>query len=154
MNYGNIVSDNGLSPGRCHAIIWTNDGLLLIGTTGTNFSEIVIGVATFRSKNVFETIVWKMAAILSWPQCVKAQWTDDVFHGDIKIVFRQWNGTSLIYCKTHLIEYIKGSWYLHGSCICEMIPGYIIWRLILGLRPANERRHYKVTPSFIGWGQT
>ena len=26
--------------------------------------------------------------------------------------------------------------------------------LILGLHPANERRHYKVTPSLIGWGQT
>ena len=27
-------------------------------------------------------------------------------------------------------------------------------KLILGLRPANERRHYKVTPSLIGWAQT
>ena len=26
--------------------------------------------------------------------------------------------------------------------------------LILGLRPANERRHYKVTPSLIGWART
>ena len=26
--------------------------------------------------------------------------------------------------------------------------------LILGLRPANERRHYKVMPSLIGWAQT
>ena len=26
--------------------------------------------------------------------------------------------------------------------------------LILGLCPANERRHYKVTPSLIGWAQT
>ena len=26
-------------------------------------------------------------------------------------------------------------------------------RLILGLRPANERRRYKVTPSLIGWAQ-
>ena len=25
---------------------------------------------------------------------------------------------------------------------------------ILGLRPANERRRYKVTPSLIGWAQT
>ena len=27
-------------------------------------------------------------------------------------------------------------------------------RLILGLRPANDRRRYKVTPSLIGWAQT
>ena len=26
--------------------------------------------------------------------------------------------------------------------------------LTLGLRPANERRRYKVTPSLIGWVQT
>ena len=26
--------------------------------------------------------------------------------------------------------------------------------LILGLRPANERCHYRVTPSLIGWAQT
>ena len=26
--------------------------------------------------------------------------------------------------------------------------------LILGLRVANERRRYKVTPSAIGWAQT
>ena len=26
--------------------------------------------------------------------------------------------------------------------------------LVLGLRPANERRRYKVTPSLIGWAQT
>ena len=26
--------------------------------------------------------------------------------------------------------------------------------LMLGLRPANERRRYKVTPSLIGWAQT
>ena len=26
--------------------------------------------------------------------------------------------------------------------------------MILGLRPANERRRYKVTPSLIGWAQT
>ena len=34
-----IGSDNGLSPGRCQAIIWTNAGILLIGSTETNFSE-------------------------------------------------------------------------------------------------------------------
>ena len=27
-------------------------------------------------------------------------------------------------------------------------------RLILGWRPANERRRYKVKPSLIGWAQT
>ena len=35
-----IGSDNGLSPGRRQAIIWTNAGILLIGPLGTNFSEM------------------------------------------------------------------------------------------------------------------
>ena len=38
----NIGSDNGLSPGRRQAIIWTNAGILLIGPLGTNFSEFLI----------------------------------------------------------------------------------------------------------------
>ena len=42
-----ISSDNGLSPGRRQAIIWTNAGILLIGPLGTNFSEIPIKILTF-----------------------------------------------------------------------------------------------------------
>ena len=50
-----IGSDNGLSPGRRQAIIWTSAGILLIGTLGTNFSEISIGVPTFHSRK----FTWK-----------------------------------------------------------------------------------------------
>ena len=39
-----IGSDNGLSPDRRQAIIWTNAGILLIGPLGTNFSEILIEI--------------------------------------------------------------------------------------------------------------
>ena len=42
-----IGTDNGLSPGRRQAIIWTNAGILLIGPLGTNFSEISIKIQTF-----------------------------------------------------------------------------------------------------------
>ena len=48
----NIGSDNGLSPGRCQAIIWTNAGILLIGPLWTNFSEILIEILTFSFKKV------------------------------------------------------------------------------------------------------
>ena len=65
-----IGSDNGLSPDWRQAIIWTNAGILLIGPLGASFSEIVIEIHTFSLKNVFENIVWKMAAFLSRPQCV------------------------------------------------------------------------------------
>ena len=67
-----IGSDNGLMPGRHQANIWTNAGILLIGPLGTNFSGILIeNLYIFIQENAFENVVWKMAAILSWPQCVK-----------------------------------------------------------------------------------
>ena len=42
-----IGSDNGLSPDRRRAIIWTNAGISIIGPLGTNFSEILIEILTF-----------------------------------------------------------------------------------------------------------
>ena len=47
-----IGSDNGLLPGQCQAIIWTNAGILLIGPLGTNFSEILIEIHTFPFKKM------------------------------------------------------------------------------------------------------
>ena len=47
-----IGSDNGLSPERHQAIIWTNAGILLIGPLGTNFSEILIEIQTFSLKKI------------------------------------------------------------------------------------------------------
>ena len=47
-----IGSDNGLSPDRLQAIIWTNAGILLIGPLGTNFSEILIEILTFSFKKM------------------------------------------------------------------------------------------------------
>ena len=47
-----LGSDNGLSPGRRQAIIWTNAGILLIGPLGTNFSEILIGIQTCPFKKM------------------------------------------------------------------------------------------------------
>ena len=47
-----IGSDNGLSPGRRQAIIWTNAGILLIEPFGTNFSEIFIKIHTFSYKKM------------------------------------------------------------------------------------------------------
>ena len=47
-----IASDNGLSPGRRQAIIWTNAGILLIGPIGTNVNEILIAIHTFSFKKM------------------------------------------------------------------------------------------------------
>ena len=47
-----IGSDNGLSPERRQAIIWTNAGILFIGPLRTTFSEILIEVLTFSFKKM------------------------------------------------------------------------------------------------------
>ena len=61
-----IGSDNGLSPGRRQAIIWTNAGILLIGPIGTNFSEILIGIQTFS----FKKMHLKMSSAKLRPFCL------------------------------------------------------------------------------------
>ena len=46
-------SDNGLSPGRRQAVIWTYAEILLIGLLGTKFSEIlIIEIETFPLKKL------------------------------------------------------------------------------------------------------
>ena len=55
-----IGSHNGLSPGRCQAIIWTNAGIFLIWPFQTNFSEISIDIQTFSFKKIhFKMSSWK-----------------------------------------------------------------------------------------------
>ena len=61
-----IGLDNGLSPGRCQAIIWTNAGILLIGPFGTNFSEILIGIRTYSFKQIHS----KMLSAKCRPFCL------------------------------------------------------------------------------------
>ena len=86
-----IASDNGLSPGRRQAIIWTKAEILLVWPLGTNFSGILIEIQTFWFKemhlnlssakrrlfrlglNVLSTfyrmIAWALAMILHSGEC-------------------------------------------------------------------------------------
>ena len=67
-----IGSDNGLSPGRRQAIIWTNAEMLLIQTLERNFCETLSEIQyIFIQENTSENVICEMAAILSQPQCVK-----------------------------------------------------------------------------------
>ena len=61
-----IASDNGLSPGRRHAIIWTNDGIVLIWPLGTNFNEILSEIHSFS----FMKIHLKMSSVKWRPFCL------------------------------------------------------------------------------------
>ena len=57
-----IGSDNGLSPGRCQAIIWTSAEILLTGPLGTNFSETLIEIQT----SLFKQMYFKQMLSAKW----------------------------------------------------------------------------------------
>ena len=61
-----IGADNGLSPGRRQAIIWTNAGLMLDRPVGTKFSGILIEILTFSFKKMHS----KMWSVKWRPFCV------------------------------------------------------------------------------------
>ena len=63
------VSDNGLSPNRRQAIIWTNAGILFIRPLGINFSEISIEIDIFS----FAKMHLKMSSgknVVRQPSCL------------------------------------------------------------------------------------
>ena len=61
-----LGSDNGLSLFSQQAIIWTNDGILLIKPLGTTFSEILIEIHTFS----FKKMHLKMLSVKWRPSCL------------------------------------------------------------------------------------
>ena len=65
-NIISIGSDNGLSPVRRQAIIWTNAWILLIWPLGTTFSEILIEIHIFS----FKKMRLKMSSARRRPFCL------------------------------------------------------------------------------------
>ena len=66
-----IGSDNELAPTWQQSIIWTNAGILFIGSLGTNFSKIFNRNYNISiQETTFESVVCEMAAILFRPHCV------------------------------------------------------------------------------------
>ena len=89
-----IGSDNGLSPGRRQAIIWTNAGILLIGPLGTNFNEILIEIHTFS----FMKMHLKMSSGKRQPFCLGLNALKPNESINCKTVFSQYK--SMAHCKT------------------------------------------------------
>ena len=71
-----IGLDNGLSPGRRQAIIWTNGGILSTGPLGTNFSKKIYSkFIHFHSRKCIWTGRLQNGTILSRPQCVNVNFS-------------------------------------------------------------------------------
>ena len=108
-----IGSDNGLSPGQRQPIIWTNAGILLIRTWGTNLSEILIKIHTFSFKKMhLKMLSGKVAANLSRPQCVK--W----FHKSSIYMYIHW-GLCTTSVKLMHLYFVK--LYLCITNICRLL---------------------------------
>ena len=92
-----IGSDNGLSPGRRQAIIWTNAEILLIGAFGTNVCEILIKIYTFSLKKIY----LKMSSGKRQPSCLGLKVLTHLSLGDVAIILK---------CKflIHVMDWILG----------------------------------------------
>ena len=72
-----IGSDNGLSPERRQAIIWTSAGILLIESLGANSSEILSAIHAFS----FKKIHLKTLSMKWWPFSLGLnEWTNWGLH--------------------------------------------------------------------------
>ena len=79
-----IGSDNGLSPDRRQAFIWTNAGLLLIEPLGTNFSEILIEILTFS----FKKMHLKVSSVKKRPFCLGLNELTHWPLGDLNVILK------------------------------------------------------------------
>ena len=100
-----IGSDNGLSPGRRQAIIWTIAGILLIGSLGTNFCEILIRIQTFS----FTKMHLNMSSAKWRPSCLGLSVLIDM-------IWRRWKYYALCWCVFKMIAlYVKRRFVLYCS---------------------------------------
>ena len=142
-----IGSYNGLSPGRNQAIIRTNDEILLIGTLGTNFNEILSEIHTFS----FNKMHLKMSSGRWRPFCLglnvlKQPTSSDRVHINEVIGDMLWNSSR--YSSSYPLPCItKGS----SSHFSPSLPSFIqdtawwIW---------GHKCHWdpRGTRYFLSWG--
>ena len=130
-----IGSDNGLSPGRCEAIIKTNVGILLIGPWGKIFSEILIGIQTFPFKKMhlkMWSVKWRPLRlglnVLRGPvlSCRCQKMMTNGLHGTmyvylLKNPIRLYHSTINTYAVFYSSQYIyKGCWN-NRWCACYKV---------------------------------
>ena len=106
-NLNSIGSDNGLSPGRCQAIIWTNAGILLIRPLGTLFSGILSKIHTFS----FNKMHLKTSSAKLRPFCLSLNVLNQNYRKK-EIMLFIWHHTNCLYQ--------WGTFYFHHSLIWSL----------------------------------
>ena len=138
--------DNGLSPERRQAIIWTNAGILLIGPLGTNFSEILIECHSIS----FMKMHMKMSSWKWRPSCLGLNVLNHcglaMTSGD-KDLGQHWSGMGLLPDGTkpsQIAKFMGPTWGPLGSCRPQLGPmnlairDYLTWCWLI---ISNVQRH-------------
>ena len=138
-------SENGLSPGRRQAIIWTNAGILLIRHRGTNFSDIVIAIQTVS--------FMKMHLNVS-----SAKWRPFCFGLNVlikKLWFRQCSGNTWTnnnkWCPNsinNLCEHASMSWFMVIVYWCNAL----IYRRNISVLHKRKYKHTKAYSTNLNGG--
>ena len=81
-NLAIIGSNNGLLPEWHQTIIWTNAGILLIRSLGTNFSEILIKIYTLS----FKKMHLKMLSGKCQPSCLGLMALSQCWQGLVPVI--------------------------------------------------------------------
>ena len=147
-----VGSDNGLSPGRRKAIIWTNAGILSIAPYKQgNFCR---NRHIFILKNAFQNVIWEMTAILSRPQCVKTSFLICVNICSLA-VFKVWVGTSCKFSEWFITKiiymyYIDFCTTMYWSCQYDVhftrMISYHTKNFVIILTPVFSQRTYPFRP--------
>ena len=131
-----IGSDNGLSPGRCQTIIWTNAGVLLIGSLGTNFSEILIEILTFS----FKKMHLKISSAKWWPFCLGLNVLKNIYELIIEILQKQvllwlwahnWNLAKTSFALIMILLRPSGHKFAHVMALSRQVQNCdLIWTFL------------------------
>ena len=121
-----IRSDNGLSPGRCQAIIWINAGLLLIRTLGTNFKEIVNKIHAFSFKKMHLEMLsakWRQFC-LGFSVLVRNCTSENYVIIDLATVCCQaiiWTSVDILTCTAKLGWIVKTVFFIHENAFRNIV---------------------------------
>ena len=114
-----IGSDNGLSPGRRQAIIWTSAVMFLFGPLETNFSDNLIEILTFS----FTKMRLNVSSAKWWPFCLGLNVLDSLFADTV--IDKVWSRVciNVHYATRKILLHMKNSpsWLDTNTNWCECI---------------------------------
>ena len=150
-----IGSDNGLSPGRRQAIIWTNVGILLIEPLGTSFSEILTEIIAFSVKNMHlktSSAKWRLFCLgINELTHESLRQTAGWHSGHCRCLARNYshrtNHRSASLAKSHYNDFIMGA---IASQITNLTIVYSTVYSDAGQRNIKAPRHWPLCGEFTG----